>query len=786
MHIRWILAIAVAGASLVFPRSVPAGPPLMEGFFYQGYLKDGGLPANDEYDFEFKLFDSYAGGVQLGAAATRENVEVIDGVFKVYLLFDIELFNEQDLYLQVETRAGDGAGPYTVLSPRQELAGVPYAIYAGRAGGLMMPYEDTVSSTGDAFSITNDGGGVAGAFIVTDPTAHNPAVWVDTNSAHHGVVARATGTGSAGSFAIDNPANNSPALIGKSDGGGIAVYGEQRGTGRAGFFLNVDAANESDALEAKTQGAGRAGHFHIENSANGLPALTAATDGTGPAIQALAYGGGRAGEFNVTESDNDKAAVFGWTQGKIGKAVQGWASAASLSKNYGGFFVADGDSGEGVYGKSNGARGRGVVGEADGSSSVGVYGTTGTGTGVFGEATASRGLTYGVRGLAPSANGYAGYFSGRGYFAGRLGAGTPDPDQQLHVDGNAKVTGWIGTDDFEEVTLRTDNKTALRLQPAESDTHGFAPNVVGGHSGNYVELGEQGAFIGGGGYTDPIPQVGPRPNRVIGSFGAVVGGYNNEAGIGSYVGGGIGNVAGNDNVAEPPYGQWATVAGGQGNDATNFCTTIGGGVNNEANGSESTVAGGSRNITGDPDDPPWPSLGRWATVGGGNYNNAKAAGSTIPGGAYAEARMPYQFAYAAGAFGSERGSAQTSIYVVRELTYSRGPYTMSDGSAALYVHDGKTWAFDIQVVARAEGGASAAYQITGAIKRAGPTTSFIGTPMIRTLGEDTLALGWGVSVDINDFFTDHELEIKVTGADDTTIRWVATVRTTEVSWEPQN
>ena len=110
--------------------------------------------------------------------------------------------------------------------------------------------------------------------------ARNPAVWVDTNSEHHGVVARTTGTGSAGSFAIDNPANDSPALIGKSDGGGIAVYGEQRGTGRAGFFLNIDAANDSDALEAKTQGTGRAGHFHIVNPANALLALRAATDET--------------------------------------------------------------------------------------------------------------------------------------------------------------------------------------------------------------------------------------------------------------------------------------------------------------------------------------------------------------------------------------------------------------------------------------------------------------------------------------------------------------------------
>jgi len=770
--------VCVLGAPLL------GGPPLMEIITFQGQLKKGGVPATGEFDFQFKLFDAYSMGSQVSVTIPRSNIDVTNGLFSVGLDWPADVFDGTDLWIQVEVRPGDSAGSFTALAPRQAMTGVAYAIHARSAALLTLPFAGSVSIAGDAFSITNEGGGVAGTFTVDSPTGRAPAVWVDTNSEHQAVAARTTGTGSAGRFAIDNPANNSPALIGKSDGGGIAVYGEQLGSGRAGFFLNNAATNDSDALEAKTQGTGRAGHFHIVNTSNPSPALRASTNGTGPALQVLANGSGRGGDFNVTDADNTNAAVFGWTQGRTGKAVQGWASATGSTTNYGGFFVADGDRSRGVYATSNGPFGRGLVGESNAAGGVGTHGTSEAGTGVFGEATGTSGVNYGVRGSSSSPNGYAGHFEGRGYFAGRVGLGTTTPDQQLHVVGNAKVTGWIGTDEDQEVTFRTNDRIALRLAPAASDSTGFAPNVIGGHSANYVAADRVGAFIGGGGYSDPIPQIGERPNRVIGDFGAIGGGYNNEAGLGSFVGGGIGNVAGNDNLAQGPFAQWAVVAGGQGNDAMNFCATVGGGVHNEANGDESTVAGGSSNIAGDAEDPPFENIGRWASVGGGNNNNARASGSTIPGGGYAEARMPYQFAYAAGGFRAERGSAQTSTYVVRYLSYSRGPHRMSDGSAPLIVYDGKTWAFDILIAARAKDGTSAAYQIVGAIKRAGPTTTFIGTPSVKTIGEDGGASSLGVGVLIEDFFPDHRLEISVTGADDTEIRWVATVRTTEVAWTP--
>ena len=63
------------------------------------------------------------------------------------------------------------------------------------------------------------------------------------------------------------------------------------------------------------------------------------------------------------------------------------------------------------------------------------------GCAVFGRAESSTGLTMGVYGEAKY-NGYAGYFSGRGYFSDNLGIGVLDPSARLDVAGLIKTTGF--------------------------------------------------------------------------------------------------------------------------------------------------------------------------------------------------------------------------------------------------------------------------------------------------------------------------------------------------------
>jgi hypothetical protein len=104
---------------------------------------------------------------------------------------------------------------------------------------------------------------------------------------------------------------------------------------------------------------------------------------------------------------------------------------------------------------------------------------------------------------------------------------------------------FLGTTNSQALELKVNGQRALRLQPDST-----SPNVIGGFSGNAVPVGH-GSTIGGGG-------VAGSANVVIGDFGTVGGGFDNQAGLRATVGGGVSNVA---------NGTAATVPGGNGNQA---------------------------------------------------------------------------------------------------------------------------------------------------------------------------------------------------------------------------
>jgi hypothetical protein len=156
---------------------------------------------------------------------------------------------------------------------------------------------------------------------------------------------------------------------------------------------------------------------------------------------------------------------------------------------------------------------------------------------------------------------------------------------------------------------------ALALPGLWTQQNTTSPNLIGGHSGNWVTSGAYAATIGGGG--------GMYPNSVTDAGGTVGGGVDNQAGDNagtvddaSYatVGGGGGNIAGAES---------ATVGGGAGNHATGGYTFIGGGSDNQAIGNCcATIGGGYSNV----------ASGNQATVGGGGFNTASGEWSTVPGG----------------------------------------------------------------------------------------------------------------------------------------------------------
>ena len=182
----WIGATALV--LMTVPAVLCAATPVDESFTYQGRLKYGGLPANDDFDFAFQLYDASSGGTQVGSTIYKYTVAVEQGLFTEVLNFG-DVFQGDALWLQVYVRTA-GGGSYTPLYPRQGLAATPYA------SGLKMPFAGITTSAVAAFKVTN-----------SDTGSHSHAI--------HGV--RGTETG--------NGYSSTPIVYGESASTGIGVLG---------------------------------------------------------------------------------------------------------------------------------------------------------------------------------------------------------------------------------------------------------------------------------------------------------------------------------------------------------------------------------------------------------------------------------------------------------------------------------------------------------------------------------------------------------------------------------
>ena len=103
-------------------------------FAYQGQLQRGGSPANGLYDFTFELFaNSATNSGQIGGIVTNLAVGVTNGLFTSTVDFGAEVFTGASYWLAIGVRTNGGTN-FTALSPLQELAPTPYAMFAPNAG----------------------------------------------------------------------------------------------------------------------------------------------------------------------------------------------------------------------------------------------------------------------------------------------------------------------------------------------------------------------------------------------------------------------------------------------------------------------------------------------------------------------------------------------------------------------------------------------------------------------------------------------------------------------------
>jgi photosystem II stability/assembly factor-like uncharacterized protein len=130
---------------------------------YQGKLSSGGAAANGDYQFEFKLFDSDLAGNQTGATQTVV-ATVQNGIFTTRLDFGAGSFPaDADRWLEIGVRPNGSTDAYTVLSPRQQLNSVPYAIRSLRASNA-----DNAANATNADNAASLGGVAAGNYVQTN------------------------------------------------------------------------------------------------------------------------------------------------------------------------------------------------------------------------------------------------------------------------------------------------------------------------------------------------------------------------------------------------------------------------------------------------------------------------------------------------------------------------------------------------------------------------------------------------------------------------------------------
>ena len=291
--------------------------------------------------------------------------------------------------------------------------------------------------------------------------------------------------------------------------------------------------------------------------------------------------------------------------------------------------------------------------------------------------------------------------------------------------------------------------------------------TVGGGSGNTAS--DEYATVGGGASNTASGSSatvgGGASNTASGSSATVGGGTSNTAsGSGATVGGGTSNTASDED---------ATVGGGWGNTANYPSATVGGGSINTASGNAATVGGGSINT----------ASGNAATVGGGMSNTASGLYATVGGGNGAVASHQAEDAYAAGVFAAA-GDAQRSDFVARlhiTAPISGTWYTLWNGGCAmLTLPVGSVWLVRTDIVGATTGSAQTwGYEVVCLASNAGGTLTVAGATT-TVVAEADAAYDARCSADeTNDAVA---IEVRRAGGTEYAIRWVASIRATQVSW----
>jgi hypothetical protein len=329
--------------------------------------------------------------------------------------------------------------------------------------------------------------------------------------------------------------------------------------------------------------------------------------------------------------------------------------------------------------------------------------------------------------------------------------------------GDARGTEAVDLQVRRSASTMVASGTSSTIAGGKNNTASGAVSAVGGGDGNAATA--DGTTIGGG-----------QSNQASTAGATVAGGDTNIAsGDHSTVGGGDTNTASNF---------FSTVAGGEVNVASGVESTVGGGSDNIASGAGSTIAGGLLNTAAGGGGVLGGSVnhatGTHSSILGGTVNTSSGQNSAILGGQNGTVDKYGQIGHASGRFAAD-GDAQVSELVMRINTTNATPAELFLNGSTLRctIPTGKSWMFEISLVARTDAGLDAIYTSIGVIRNNAGTTTLSGTTTTEVFDGASLP-ATPVVVTADD--ANDALVITVTGIAATNIRWVARVRLVEVAY----
>jgi len=253
--------------------------------------------------------------------------------------------------------------------------------------------------------------------------------------------------------------------------------------------------------------------------------------------------------------------------------------------------------------------------------------------------------------------------------------------------------------------------------------------------------------------------VGGASNTANGTFAALVGGNNNiSSGESAFVGSGSSNTA---------SGTSAAVVGGQSSTASGINALIVGGQSNSATTSQAAVFGGISNV-------------------------ANAVNSVVVGGGYSTTRsIVANFVSPASnaPISSGSGVQQTALLVLGRQTTDATPTVLASNSSAVgttnqvILPNNSAYTFQGTCIANVTaGGTTSGWKFEGVIKRGAnaASTALVAAVTPTVIAQDVGAVTWVLAITADT--TNGGIKVEVTGAAATTIRWVAKIETTEVTF----